>query len=658
MSGAAALRLPAPIPYPERRVPRETVWMRAEASAGALLRARAMRWQARGLGRIVAAASAAGVPLIALSDEALRARADAARRALQAAPDWPAAVLAEALAVVREAAHRVLGQRAYDTQMLGAAAALRGMAAEMATGEGKTLAAMIAAATAALGGVPVHLVTVNAYLAERDAAAGAPLYRFLGLTSGLVTETVPPEQRRAAYRSDIAVCTGKDLAFDYMRDRVAAGRRIGTLRLKAAVLAGSRPGAAAPLLRGLHFAIIDEADSVLIDEARTPLILAARAGDATATAVADAALAIAAGLRVGADYAVLQAERRVVLSRAGVAALAAAVPEGAPWDEPAERERLIGQALTALHTLHRDEHYVVRDGRAELVDEFTGRIMADRSWSDGLQEMVERKEGLALSERHATMARMTYQRFFRRYRRLAGMSGTLAEVAGELWRVYRMPVAAIPRNRPPRVVMRAVRAAASAAGKWQAVADEVAAIHAAGAPVLIGTRTVAGSAQASAALAARGLPHVLLNAVTSGAEAEVIAAAGVRGAVMVATNMAGRGTDIGLTEAARAAGGLHVILSEPHEARRIDRQLAGRGGRQGDPGAVLPFCALDDALVERHGPRLRVWLARRLGSAWMTRAAARSAQRRAERLHARMRRDLLRSDEWLGDAVAFAGESE
>jgi preprotein translocase subunit SecA len=658
----AGLRLPRPEPRAERRPLRERWWDRALAAAAGAALARTTRWRGHGLARILPALAAEAGVLAGLDDAALAARALPLRAALRRAPAWPDAALLPALALAREAAHRTLGQRAHDVQMLGAYAALRGMLAEMATGEGKTLAATLAACVGGLAGTPVHVVTVNRYLAERDHAAGLPLYDFLGLTAGLVTEAVPPEARRAAYACDVTICTSKDLAFDYMRDRLAAGPgwRRGALREKARRLAGAAE--AAPLLRGLHVAIVDEADSVLIDEARTPLILAGPAPAPRDPAVHDLGLTLAAALRPGIEFELHANERRVALLPAGRRALAAAAPDAPPWDEVAERERLVLLALTALHALERDEHYLVRAGKAEIIDEFSGRIMADRSWSDGLQEMVERKEGLALSERHAVEARMTYQRFFRRYRRLAGMTGTAREVAAELWRTYRLRVAAIPTNRPDAKRFAACRGHADDGAKWRAIVAEVGPLHARGVPVLIGTRTVAASHQATAALTAAGLRHRVLSAAQDAEEALTVAAAGAPGAITVATNMAGRGTDIRLAPGVGALGGLHVIVSEPHEARRIDRQLAGRCGRQGDPGEVLPHVSLDDALLQRHLPPAACALLRgaaRLGSAqWGARFGAQLAQRRAESLHARMRRELLRSDEWLNDAMAFAGEPE
>jgi preprotein translocase subunit SecA len=308
-----------------------------------------------------------------------------------------------------------------------------------------------------------------------------------------------------------------------------------------------------------------------------------------------------------------------------------------------------------------DEHYLIRDGKAQIIDEFTGRVLPDRTWTDGLQELVERKEGLELSPRRDTEARMTYQRFARRYRCLSGLSGTLHEVAGELWRVYGVRVARVPPNRPDRKTIRPPIGHADEAAKWRAIATRAASLHAQGTPVLIGTRTLGASERASAALSAVGLPHVVLNAAQDAAEAEIIAAAGREGAITVATNMAGRGTDIRIGDTVALNGGLRVIVSEPHEARRIDRQLIGRCGRQGQPGEAETHVSLDDALLTRHGTRVERVAARALhrvsggnSVVW----ASRRAQRRSEQLHAAMRRDLMRSDEWIDDSIAFAGRPE
>ena len=656
------LTLPQAILYPERPARRDPWLDRIADAALSLAAPYGTGFRAQRLSRILAPVADHAPRLRGLDDAGLRNEARAVRAALRARAEWAEADVAHALALSAEVAGRTIGLRPFDEQLLGAFATLRGLAVEMATGEGKTLAASLAAGIAALAGIPVHVVTVNRYLADRDAAQTRPLYTMLGLSCGVVTEAVPLPERAAQYRCDVTVCTNKDLPFDYMRDRLAMGRARSNLRMKAARITGqqSRPSHGT-LLRGLHFAIVDEADSVLIDEARTPLILSAEIDDTRESHDARHALEIAAGLRAGRDFVVLSRERRVVLQEPAHRALASLAGRGAPWDSPAERERLVELALTALHTLRRDEHYLVRNGKAEIIDEFTGRIMPDRSWSDGLQDMVDCIEGLQTGPARAVVARTTYQRFYRRYRRLAGLSGTLREVAGELWRVYRLPVATVPLHRPDHKRFAAGTSFADAEQKWRTIAAGVATAHAAGRPVLIGTRTVEASLAAAAALAAQGVPHAVLNAAQDTDEAAIVAKAGCAGSVTVATNMAGRGTDIRLEADVVQMGGLTVIVSEPHEARRIDRQLIGRCGRQGDPGLVRRCYALSDPLLQAHVP----WVLRAVTRRFPLRlrdavvpVLARLAQRRAERLHARMRRDLLRAEEWLGDAIAFAGEEQ
>ncbi len=638
--------LPPPLfAYPERLVPPTGPLDRAVAAASGGLARFGARARARRLAAILPDIARLGPAVAALDDAALRAEARKAGIALRRAGDRPAAALPRLLATLREAAARSLGQRAFDVQLVGAHALLDGQVAEMATGEGKTLTAAIAAAAAALGGTPVHVVTVNDYLARRDADHARPLFDLLDLTVGVVVGGMPPEARRAAYRCDATWCTNKDLAFDYMRDRLALGRRLGPVMRRAVALAGG--ATAEPLLRGLHFAILDEADSVLVDEARTPLILSGATPAARDPATFDALLRCAGGLEPGADYRLDEAERRAELTARGRDRTGAA--PGLP-EEAEEREALLADALVALHLLRRDEHYILRDGKVELVDEHTGRTMPDRSWTEGLHELVERKEGLELSPRRTTLARMTYQRFFRRYRRLAGMTGTAREAAGELRRVYGLKVAAIPTNRPDRKRFLSDQGHASAEAKWSAIVAQVAAWHAEGKPVLLGTRTVAASEEASRRLTEAGVPHAVLNAAQDAEEAAVVARAGLRGAVTVATNMAGRGTDIRLAPGVAELGGLHVVITERHDSGRIDRQLAGRAGRQGEPGLVQAHVSPDDALPLSQLPLLRLVLP--------AVPLVRLAQRRAEALHARMRADLLRSEDWLGDALAFSGEAE
>ncbi|MFE1601323.1 preprotein translocase subunit SecA [Methylobacterium sp. ID0610] len=656
----APLRLPPLRAYAERTVLRPGVIDRAATRAVGAVRARLTGWQGRRYGRLARAAMERWMSMAMLSDAALDAERRVISAALRGRETFPPGAVAEAFALIRELSARISGQRPYPVQMMGAAALLDGRVAQMATGEGKTLTAALAAGTAALAGLPVHVVTVNAYLAERDAALMRPLYAALGLTVGVVGEGQEVAERAAAYACDVTYCTNKDLAFDYLRDRIALGQRATDIRIKLRSLA-AEPGVTPPLrLRGLHFAIVDEADSVLIDEARTPLIISAQAGSQFEPATLTQALGIAAALEAGRDYVVEADQRRIVLTQDGRETLDARLAGAGPaWRARVTREELIRQALSALHLFHRDEHYILRDGKVVIIDEYTGRVMPDRAWSDGLHQMIEHKEGCALSSARSTIARMTYQRFFRRYRKLAGMTGTTAGVAAEFWTVYGLAVARIPTHRPVQRKHRPDRVLPDDAAKWEAVVERVAALHRQGLPVLLGTRSVASSAAASARLAAAGLPHTVLNAAQDRQEAAIVAGAGERGRITVATNMAGRGTDIKLGPWVGQNGGLHVIMTERHDARRIDDQLAGRSGRQGEPGSFEAILSLDDPLLDGFPvprPLARALLARFGQPAG--RLLLRWAQHRAERLHARMRADLLRSDRMQDRILAFAGHSE
>jgi preprotein translocase subunit SecA len=665
---------PAPLPrpgpvlgvYPERRLPRLGLLERlVDRSVGALkglAPARARRWRA-----VVRAVRTEGEALVGLDAAALDARVAAVRDELRRVGLRRAPCIT-AFALVRECARRTLGLLPYDEQILGGWAMLRGLLAEMQTGEGKTLAATLPAATAALAGIPVHLVTVNDYLVQRDAEQMGPLYRALGLRVGAVVAGMDHAARRTAYACDIVYCTNKQLVFDYLRDRMTRGG-IGALRMRLDGLFGTRAIGERLLLRGLCFAIVDEADSVLIDEARTPLIISG-AGDAPDDpALYDGALALAGDLVPGADYRVRPVEREVDLTDAGRARIRAAGESAPPggaalWRNTRQREELIRQALYALHLLHRDSHYLVADGKVQIIDEYTGRLMPDRNWERGLHQLVEAKEGCKLTPRNETLARISYQRFFRRYLRLAGMTGTAREVAAELWAVYRLGVALVPTHRPLRRRLLGQRVLADAPAKWRVVAEHTQAQHAAGRPVLVGTVSVAASEALSAALTAADIPHRVLNARQDADEAAIVAEAGAPGQVTVATNMAGRGTDIRLGAGVAELGGLHVIATARHEARRIDRQLIGRCARQGDPGSAEVITALDDELLAQ-GRWLGLPLAgaRRLpcgprGCGLVARLLQRLAQRAAEARHARIRRRLLRLDEQVGRLLAFSGRPE
>lgn len=654
--------LPAPRLYPEAPDRREAAFERGVLAAQSRWMAAAAGWRSRAFDRLL--------PLVDRRAEAFRAlapaRLDAVAREialeLRRNQDFPDAATARSFALIRELSGRILGKRHFDAQVVGAFAMIKGMLAEMATGEGKTLTAALVAGTAGLAGVPIHVVTVNDYLARRDAELLLPLYQALGLSVGVVIGGQSGEERRAAYACDITYCTNKELAFDYLRDRMTLDQISGDVALKMEALHSVSPRSRQLRLRGLHFALVDEADSVLVDEARTPLIISGAAHGAIDGGTVDSALALGASLKAGVDFIVSSEDRRIFLTDTGETSVERfARSLSGHWRSVVSREELARQALSALHLFKEGEHYVVSDGKVRIVDEYTGRIMPDRLWSDGLHQMIERKEGCALTERRVTVARITYQRFFRRYRRLAGMSGTLRPVAAELWRVYRAPVAAIPTARPVRRIHRADVVVPTIDDKWRRIIARVSELHAHGVPVLIGTRSVASSERASALLGAASLPHRVLNAAQDKHEADIVGEAGQAGRITVATNMAGRGADIHLGEGVAELGGLHVIMTERHDARRIDLQLAGRAGRQGEPGSFEAILSLEDPLMDAELGVALSGLAKlltRVFGAWAGRGAAEYAQRRAERVHARMRAELLRSDQWRMKTLAFSGKPE
>jgi preprotein translocase subunit SecA len=653
---------PALDPHPERREPKEH-WLDAvETAVLAAPRAIHAALRGRGARAIVAAAAAQEAALVALDDAAMAQQVLALRVLLRRA-GFTAETLARGTALVREVSRRRMGLRHHDVQLLGALAILDGRVAEMDTGEGKTVTAAMAAGLAALAGTPTHVVTVNDYLAERDAAGLAPLYGALGVSVGVLLHGMAPAERRAAYRCDIAYASNKELAFDYLRDRLALGRAVGPARLKLRRVLEGGVAEAEPkvVMRGLHFAIVDEADSVLIDEARTPLIISRQTDAAAERSWAEAALALADALTPEAHFRLLREERRVQLTDAGRAHLAELGESmGGVWTSRIRREEAARQALSARLVFQRGDHYLVREGKVEIVDENTGRVMADRSWSDGLHQIIEVKEGCEVTTRKLPLARMTYQRLFRRYERLSGMTGTAKEARAELWSVYRLRIARVPPNQPSRLARGGLRVVPTLAEKWQAVVARAAALGAAGRPVLIGTRSVAASQAVSAALQAAGMAHAVLNAESDRDEAAVIAAAGEPGRITVATNMAGRGVDILIADAVAQDGGLHVILTERHDTRRIDRQLEGRAGRRGQNGSAEAILSLQDPLLElapAHPARLLLGLPGGVG-----RGAARllfdAAQARARQGHERARLDLLAQERRLGTMMAFAGEVE
>ena len=510
-------------------------------------------------------------------------------------------LLVEAFAVVREAASRVLGMKHYRVQLIGGIILHQGRISEMKTGEGKTLVSTLPAYLNALEGKGVHIVTVNDYLAKRDAEWMGKVHEFLGLTVGVVLNSMTPEERKVAYDCDITYATNNELGFDYLRDNMVVYKE----KL---------------VQRGLHYAIIDEVDSVLIDEARTPLIISGQSGKSTELYRACDILARqmqkgeASGemtkmtaimgeeiIETG-DYIVNEKEKNVSLTEDGVKKVEKFFHiENLADTENLEIQHNIILALRAHNLMHRDHDYVVKDDQVLIVDEFTGRIMPGRRYSDGLHQAIEAKEGVKVKRESKTLATITFQNFFNKYEKKAGMTGTALTEEQEFRDIYGMDVIEIPTNEPVRRVDKEDLVYKTKREKVNAVVDTIVEAHAKGQPVLVGTTTIESSEIFSDALKKKGIPHKVLNAKFHELEAEIVAEAGQKGAVTIATNMAGRGTDIKLGEGVAELGGLMIIGTERHESRRIDNQLRGRAGRQGDPGESRFYISLEDDLMRLFG---------------------------------------------------------
>ncbi|MCE2660022.1 MAG: hypothetical protein LW854_17585 [Rubrivivax sp.] len=562
-------------------------------------------------------------------------------------------VLEQALAFVLSASQTALGVELYDTQLQAARILLDNRLAEMATGEGKTYAAMLAAASAALAGVPVHVVTANPYLAARDAAALAPLYHALGLRVAAVTPTDSEDQRRAAWAADVTYTTPRDLIFDYLRDRQRAQ-------------AGSAD--APPLLRGLCMALVDEADSVLIDEARTPFILAEAVADKAAQRRWRAAIAAARRLQEHRHFELLHAHPRAKLTALGTGACPAeAGPMRDPlWRHDHHRAELVETALAALHLYRRDEHYIVQDQKVEIVDPTTGRVTPGRRWAAGLHQFIEIKEGLVPSPVQRTTAQLSFQRFFPRYWRLCGTSGTLSEASTELSQAYGLPVQKVPLRVPSQRQTSCEYLFASDEVRWPNVVRAIVMHHSAGRPVLVGCDSLADADHLCRLLDTQNLKFQRLDARQDAHEAACIAQAGERGAITVATRLAGRGTDIRLGDGVAALGGLVVIDAQANGTPRVDRQLHGRCARGGEPGQVMRLQALDSAFFVQELPAwLRSLLQRRAAARYnkdlhplLARALRVLLQAQAQRRERQQRRALLQHDQDATRQLGFGGRSE
>jgi len=599
--------------------------------------------------------------LASLNDAQLRKKGDELRGRFRLGRETPDD-LNRAFAFVREVAFRQIGERPFLVQVAAGLAMDAGCIAEMATGEGKTLTATMPAVIAGWRGRGCHVITVNDFLAGRDAEWMQRVYRFCGLEVGYIQQEMRSPERRQAYQADVTYCTNKEVTADFLRDRLVMGSRNN---LSSALLSKIGTGvdvAEQVVLRGLACAIVDEADSVLIDEAVTPLIISGEAPNSEQIEAYQQASQLAAQLQAPADYRLDYRHCDIALTAAGKAKLAQLASQlGGIWTGNRRREELLVQSLHAQEHFRLGKQYVIDSGKIVIVDEFTGRLMPDRTWRDGMHQAIEAKEGLLVNPPKDTLARISFQRFFRLYPKLSGMTGTAAEVGRELWQVYHLPVAMIPTNRPCLRKQIPDQIFVSASTKWRAVVAEIRRIHKSGRPILVGTRSVRESEHLSELLNADGLEHQVLNAVRHAEEAQIVAGAGQAGKITVATNMAGRGTDIKLGRGVADWGGLHVIATERHEASRIDRQLYGRAGRQGDPGSAQAFVSLEDELASRHARRTSALLRRHFGqtdreiTCSMTRQLFARSQHRAEGLARQQRNAVLRSDGWLDDFLGFTG---
>ena len=632
---------------------------------------------ARGRRRAAAARSAAiaarAAALGTLSEEERSARLGRLRRSLLSV-GYTADEVGEALAHALLAAERTLDLVARGGQRVAAEALLCGHFVEMPTGEGKTLAIALAAAAAALDGTPVHVLTANDYLAARDAARLAPLYAMLGLSSACVSPDMSEQMRREAYAADVVHVTGKQIGFDWMRDALSGRAEANSLAgrlgdLTRPCLDGTRRGETRePLLRGLCFAIVDEADSLLVDEARTPLVLAApRSGEGQAERECIVALALAHMLDEDIDFHLSRERRAAELTERGSETLERLAERiSGTWRSARYRDERVRDALTTLHLWHRDRDYVVRGGVVELVDEHSGRTLPDRRLQRGLHMMLEIKEHCAPTPENVVVASIACQRLFRRYARLSGTSGTLGEVRGELADVYGVHLVFVPHARRRRCETLPSRVLPTRAHQLEALMTEVRHCRESGRPILIGTRSVEQSNGVAALLTAHRIEHRVLNACQDEEEAAIVAEAGQAGRVTVATNMAGRGTDIPLGAGVAGRGGLHVVSLAFNDARRIDRQLAGRTARQGDPGSFRQLWSLDEPQLCDVIPVSLRRLARQLllQERWaalsqpLATALMIFAQRRIERRHARERRTALAASDRLTRHIAIGGHPD
>lgn len=577
-------------------------------------------------------------------------------RAGFAAPDFQR----ECFAAIVENAVRTTGLQAYPEQICAALGLLDRSLMEMATGEGKTLTLGLATVLAAWKGLPVHVVTANDYLAERDAAWLQRHFLGCGLQAGHVTSPMDPSARQRQYRNEIVYTTAKELVADFLRDRIQLGELSDAARRQLRILLQPRLQQSLPTVQnGLSSVFVDEADYVLIDEAVTPLIISRAKENRMLQEATKAAFQLASRLQPEVDYRGVAKYQEIILKNSAEewiteASITQPVLQNRQW-----RKEMVEQVLRAREFYHRDKNYIIDDGKVVIVDEGTGRQMPGRSWRLGLHQAIEYKEGLVMSDPAETLGGISFQRFFRLIPHLAGVTGTAWENRAELWRIYRLPVLPVPTHKPCVRKQHPASVFPDTESKWQAVRDCIRRIHTFGSPILVGTRSVRASDEVAAVLRQEGVHFQLLNAVNHLHEAAIVADAGKYASLTIATNMAGRGTDIKLDRDALSLGGLNVIATEFHESSRVDRQLYGRCARQGDPGAVFQFASLDDEVISKHTPAwLRKWLASALrqnlpGAKTLSYWLCRQAQQAATRQNFKARLLLLEQDKWTSEQLSF-----
>lgn len=567
-----------------------------------------------------------------------------------------------AMALLVESSERILGLRPFAEQIMGAMALINGSLIEMQTGEGKTLVAALAAVFFGWSGRPCHVITVNDYLAERDYARLEPFFIFCSLSAACVSAESSREERRVRYACSVVYVTAKELVADFLKDRLLM-QGITDPSRRYIRLTVERDGEDRPLLNGLSAAIVDEADSVLVDDAATPLIISRSVKNKPLLDACREAVHLASRLTRDEHYMVDERFRQIILYPTGRGKIEQMTTRlSSFWHAPARREELILLVLAAREFFKKGKDYVVKEGKIVIVDEFTGRLMPERKWRQGTHQIIELLEGLEMTDPVEVAARLSFQRFFRFFDTLSGMTGTVSGLASELWHIYSLNCVQIPTHRPSLRQTSTKRVFSEKQMKYAALLDEIEELHRKGRPVLVGTRSVGESEFLAELLRQKCLAFKLLNAIHHSEEAAIIAKAGERGSITIATNMAGRGTDIILGDGVAELGGLHVILAEPNEAQRIDRQFYGRCARQGDPGSVRAYLSLDDLLIQRNFPGLflpsmlnKALLQQLPGAGSLVVFLVNLSQKKAQSRVYQQRLSLLLKDEGVDKMMSFAG---